>query len=439
LSFEAARRTLEVAITGDSLVTRRLSSYREPDFLVLRDLLGQADVRFTNLEVVLGEAPDYPSEHCGGNWLGVPPYLADELSWLGFNLFSTANNHGADFGPGGVLSTIHELATRGLVHAGVGENLTRARQPAYMDLAAGRVALIAATSTIPHGHAAGEQRQDMSGRPGVNPLRHETTYQVRHETMEALKGVAAESGIAEAAAQRARYRKEKPIPEHEYKFLDSRFRVSDSPGTRSTPNPRDMEEILKWVRDARRQADFCFVSLHAHESQLVNTKPAEFVETFCRACIEAGADAVFGHGPHILRGIEIHQGKPVFYSLGNFMMQSSTMQRVPAEMYQKYDLDAFGSTLADVWDARLDQELIRKERIYYESVLVRMSIRDGVLAGITLYPVHLGTDTPRPQQGRPLLAHGELAVKILEDMQRLSAPYGTKIQIKDEVGMVDLG
>lgn len=438
MTFEAGKKCLEIAITGDSLITRHLSTYTEPDFLALRELLGQAQVRFTNLEVVLGEAPDYPAEYCGGNWLGVPAYIADELSWLGFNLFSTANNHGGDFGTGGVLSTIRELAARRLTHAGAGDNLARARQPAYMDLSPGRVALIGVTSSIPHGHAAGEQGPDMMGRPGVNPLRHEVTYHVRPETMDALRSVAADSGIAEAAAQRAKYRKEKSLPDDEYKFLEAKFKVSNAPGIRSVPNPRDLSDIVKWVHDAKRQADFCFVSLHAHESQVVNTKPAEFVEVFCRAVIDAGADGVFGHGPHILRGIEIYRGKPIFYSLGNFMMQSSTMQRVPAEMYPRYDLEAHTNSLADIWDARLQKELIRQDRIYYESALARISIKGGELAGITLYPVHLGTESPRPQQGRPLLARGELAVKILEDLQRLSAPYGTRIRIDGEVGAVEV-
>lgn len=40
---------------------------------------------------------------------------------------------------------------------------------------------------------------------------------------------------------------------------------------------------------------------------------------FARAVIDAGADAVIGHGPHVLRGIEFYQGRPIAYSLGNFV------------------------------------------------------------------------------------------------------------------------
>ena len=439
MSYEAANRTIEIAVTGDSLITRHLSVYREPDFLAIRDLLRGADAAFANLEVVLGEAPGYPAEHAGGNWLGVPPSIADELSWLGFNLFSTANNHGGDFGTAGVLSTLRELAARHLVHAGAGENLARARQPGYLDLPGARVALIGVSSSLPHGSAAGEQRQDMPGRPGVNPLRHDITYRIRPETMTALKAVAEEAGIAAARAERANYSRPKPDAEGEYTLLEgARFAVSDTPGLTSKPNEKDLKAILQWVRDAKRQADLCFVSLHAHEAQVQITRPAQFAETFARACIDAGADAVFGHGPHILRGIELYAGKPIFYSLGNFMMQSSTMQRVPVAMYDRYDLDPFHSTVADIWDARLQKEIIRQNRIYYESLLVRMSIAGGRATSIKLYPLHLGTDATRPQQGRPLLAHGDMAAKILGDIQRLSEPYGTRIAVEGEAGVVQL-
>lgn len=436
--YRAEARNLEVAITGDSLITRRLSTYTEPEFLALRELLKQADVAFTNLEVVLGEAPDYPAEHCGGNWLGVPAFIADELAWMGFNLFSCANNHGGDFGEGGVLSTLRELAARDLVGAGAGETLTRARQPGYMDLGKGRIGLVAASSSLPPGSSAGEQRQDMPGRPGVNPLHFDVTYRAKAEMVEALKRVAEGTQIAAMRAERIKNGSDKPDAEGELKFLDARFVVSDEPGISTKPQDKDLNEITKWVKDARRQADFCFVSLHAHESHILHERPAEFVEVFARACVDAGADAFFGHGPHILRGIEVYKGKPILYSLGNFMMQSGTMRRIPAAMYERYDVDPFAGTPADIFDKRLAKELIRQNRIYYESALARLSYEGGVPKKLVLYPVHLGTDSPRPVQGRPLLAKGEMAIKVLQDLQRLSEPYGTRIRIDGEVGYVEL-
>jgi hypothetical protein len=39
---------------------------------------------------------------------------------------------------------------------------------------------------------------------------------------------------------------------------------------------------------------------------------------FARAVVEAGADLVLGHGPHVVRGLELYRGRLIAYSLGNF-------------------------------------------------------------------------------------------------------------------------
>jgi hypothetical protein len=48
-------------------------------------------------------------------------------------------------------------------------------------------------------------------------------------------------------------------------------------------------------------------------------EPRGALRAWARAVIDAGADAVIGHGPHVLRGIEFYRGKPIAYSLGNFL------------------------------------------------------------------------------------------------------------------------
>jgi hypothetical protein len=48
-------------------------------------------------------------------------------------------------------------------------------------------------------------------------------------------------------------------------------------------------------------------------------EPRGNLRRFARAVIDAGADAVVGHGPHVLRGIEFYKGRPIAYSLGNFL------------------------------------------------------------------------------------------------------------------------
>ena len=61
-------------------------------------------------------------------------------------------------------------------------------------------------------------------------------------------------------------------------------------------------------------------ALHVPETpESLGREPRGDLRRWARAVIEAGADAVAGHGPHVLRGIEFYRGRPIVYSLGNFL------------------------------------------------------------------------------------------------------------------------
>jgi hypothetical protein len=61
-------------------------------------------------------------------------------------------------------------------------------------------------------------------------------------------------------------------------------------------------------------------ALHVPEAaESLGSEPRGDLRAWTRAVIDAGADAVVGHGPHVLRGIEFYEGRPVVYSLGNFL------------------------------------------------------------------------------------------------------------------------
>ena len=95
-----------------------------------------------------------------------------------------------------------------------------------------------------------------------------------------------------------------------------------------------MERVEKEIIEAKKQADIVLVSFHGHETDGEDTTvPSMFLETFSRRCVDAGADAVIGHGPHELRGIEIYHGAPIFYSLGNFLFETETVEKQPYDAY----------------------------------------------------------------------------------------------------------
>ncbi|HEY6969365.1 MAG TPA: CapA family protein [Candidatus Angelobacter sp.] len=94
-------------------------------------------------------------------------------------------------------------------------------------------------------------------------------------------------------------------------------------------NLLDQDDALHVIRDARAQADIVIVSFHGGAEGATHQHVASGDETFlgedrgdlrkfAHAAIDAGAQVVVGSGPHVVRGMEVYQGKLIAYSLGNF-------------------------------------------------------------------------------------------------------------------------
>ena len=420
------------ALTGDSIIERHLSVYDEPAYLQMFDRIRQADAAFTNFEMLVNDF-EYPGAAVsGGTYMGAPPWVLDELKWSGFRLLALANNHSLDFGIDGLLSNIRHIEKSGLTYAGAGENLARARAPGYLDTKKGRVALISCASTFSVFSPAGPQRPDMKGRPGINPLRFQTTYTVDPPTLATLRGLAGSNTAGENAAAGST---------RDVRFLGAIFRSGEQPGIATEPNPKDVEEIAAAIHEARRQADWVLVSIHAHEGAPGNREaPAQFLVAFAHAAIDAGADLFVGHGPHVLRGIEVYKGKPIFYSLANFIFQNEANRFQPQESYDQYNLP-LTATPSDFYDARSahDTRSFPADRKMWESAVAEAVFdSDRQLREITLYPISLGFGDTRTRRGRPVPATGSLAAAIIDRIAALSKPYGTKILYHDGKGVAEV-
>ena len=425
-----AQDRFTLALTGDSIITRKLSVYEEPEFLRMIDLLRGADLAFTNLEILFHDWESYPMSSSGGTYMRAQPELVQEFVWAGIDIGSLANNHSGDYGPPAMLLTEKYVREAGMVAAGVGRSLAEAREAKFIETKDGRMALISLASTFPNHSMAGKSRDDIPPRPGLSHLRHIRTYEV---TKDQLEGV------------RATMRDLKMNPPAEgtsLNFLRNRFELADAPGVRTEPHPEDMAEIAMIVSNARRQADYVMVTIHAHEgapgpdSRMV---PAQFLVTFARAMVDAGASAFVGHGPHALRAIEMYKGVPILYSLGDFVFQNETLQRLPYENYHGVGLNE-SDGLADFNEARYNDDTTGFPTIpeIWEAVIAVPEWSGQQLVELTLHPISLGYGQPRHIRGRPMMAEGALADKILQDLVRLSEPYGTQFEIRDGVARVVL-
>jgi poly-gamma-glutamate capsule biosynthesis protein CapA/YwtB (metallophosphatase superfamily) len=419
--------TFTMALTGDSIITMRLSVYREPEFIKMIELIRSADVAFTNLEMLFHDYEPYPMHESGGTYMRAAPALAEELAWAGFDMVSRANNHTGDYGVLGMRLTTKHTAEAGLLQAGTGESLAEAREANFLETAKARVALISCASYFKEHSRAGKSRGDIPARPGLNPLRYSTVYVVTHEELEMLRRILERAGL------------QPPKSGNKLKFFDHDFVVGDKPEARTTLHQEDIDEIANVVRNASRLADLTIVTIHAHEGDGNRSVPAKFLVTFARAMIDAGADVFVGHGPHVLRGIEVYKGKPIFYSLGNFIYQNQTLLRLPYENYERYKLGS-NAHVADFNDARYD--FGRRGRPVtpeiWESVIAVPCWRGKKLIEIRLYPVSLGFGKFRTKRGRPMFADRDLSIKIIEDLKRLSKPFGTTIDLREGIGVVRL-
>ena len=92
---------------------------------------------------------------------------------------------------------------------------------------------------------------------------------------------------------------------------------------------RDLDAVAALVTEAKSQADFVVATAHlgAEGTDQVHTPEGNEnylgedrgdTRAFAHTCVDAGADLVVGHGPHVLRGMELYNGKLIAYSLGNF-------------------------------------------------------------------------------------------------------------------------
>lgn len=440
----ATSRMLTIAAAGDAMVTRRLSAIEDERFRALRRILTDADASVVNLEGPLHDPGSYPVAGTRTH-LWSPPWAADELAWTGFDLFSATNNHIGDYAQPGMTTTVEELDARGIAHAGIGENAAEARSPAYVDTPAGRVALLAVTTTYAPGTQAAHRRRDAPGRPGISTLRLRPRYVVTEEHMNALRGLHDALAVDELIDDRNRY-VDRPESDDVVPLLavgagaaghTLLFEAGEENGIRYEAHPDDVAEVHEAIRIASGDADTVVLSVHSHEGgdgTYNDPSVPQVLETFARGCVDVGADAFFCHGAHRLRGLELYEGAPLFYGLGNFALHFDSVPFFPTETYETHGVDRGGSPR----EIRASLGAAVSQDHQKQSVVPVCTFEADSLREVRLHPVELGYDRATTDVGTAYLAEGGIAADVLDRLSTLSEPYGTRIHTEDGVGVVAL-
>ena len=413
---------------GDTAIQRVLTEYNGIDDV--RDFIKCGDVRFFNLETTVNK-DCYANYFSGGTWLRTDSKVLKSLNLLGFNMTTPANNHCLDYGHEGLLQTVKNIDDAGYVQAGCGRNLSEAAAPRYLDLTCGRVALIACTASFAPGALAGEQSRRLPGRPGVNGLRVKTTLVVEEDDMAALRKIASKTGVnidyeSEIAAGYAQ-----PLPEGVYDLGDMRFETGGKPGLRGEIDKADMKRIEKAIEEAAFFADYVLVSLHSHDRfYKEDYLPAKYIEDFAHRCIDCGAHAVIGHGPHLLRPFELYRERPIFYSLGDFLLQLENCSLAPEDFYAKFNLTS-DSSMYELFKVRTRDFTcgLQRQREMMEAVIPFFEMEDGRLKSLEVMPIELGLGMSHSKIGLPRLAKDS---GILERFAEMSKPYGSKFEISGD-------
>jgi poly-gamma-glutamate capsule biosynthesis protein CapA/YwtB (metallophosphatase superfamily) len=257
--------TLKLMLVGDLILD-------EPDpdtfFEPARSTLQQADVLIGHVEV---PHTDRGSENAFD--IPAPPSDPNNLAALkraGFHIATLAGNHMFDAGPAGIEDTVANLRRMGIDTAGAGMRLAEARKPAIVERKGLSVGTLSYNCVGPKESWANEKK---AGCAYVHVITH---YELDHATPGG--------------------------PPRIYTFSE----------------PDTMNAMLADIESLRPDVDVLVVALHkgiGHTPAVL----AMYERPLAKAAIDAGADIVVGHHAHILRGIEMYKGRPIYHGLGNFV------------------------------------------------------------------------------------------------------------------------
>jgi poly-gamma-glutamate synthesis protein (capsule biosynthesis protein) len=341
-------------------VTQRQKEKTEPRLVLAGDvavetadpaqLMGRVAPYFRDSAIAFCNC-EWPLTDRGAPWPGKAgrvvrsrPDLVSTYTLCGFDVVSLANNHTMNFGVDGLLQTIEVLDAAGIAHCGAGTNRAAAHKPAVITRAGRRYAFLAYTSVFTAGFEASDEQ------PGMAVVKVDTSYR---------------------------------IPRRLHEMPGSPLDID------TTPNAQHLERVCNDIRYARSETDAVIVSWHWGVS-MGYQHLVPYQRQLAHAAIDAGADIVVGHHPHLIQPIELYKGKLIAYCVGHC-----------------------GFDMAS-------------ERIADESILLEIALTEHGLGEATVRPII-------DAKMRPQILDRDAGSSTLEWLARLSRPLGTVFEPRGDV------
>jgi len=414
---------------GDLLYSHPMAERADPELQKVIGLIRSGDVTIANREGPTLDISDGKHTGYGDGLLWAEPSLAKDEKAMGIDMVSIANNHSTDWGGEGMLETIRLHEQAGLVTAGGGPNLQAARRGGVLTTPKGKVALVSAASTFKANAGANDAFGEVGARPGISLLRTRTIHLVTADQL---------AKVRQLATELASPLKPAPKPDAtEIAFGDETYRLADKPGLKYDMDLYDHAGLLKAVRDAKASADLVVFTIHAHESATGvdddTPPPPDFLIKLFHDTVDAGADVILGGGPHSLRGVEIYKGKVVLYGMGVFFINGEI------KALQESALQVFPDATGHAPPPKPEERSVRaggNPASWYDGIVAVNEFDGAKLKTVKLYPLDLGNTYDRSRRGIPHFADPANAQRILANLQKDSVPFGTKIDIEGNVGVI---
>ena len=430
--------SLTVTAGGDAFMVQGFPKDFKLD-KTLTEWIGSGDARLVNFESVVNDGTCRPGAWSGGTWSSMDPSVLPDFLAFGFNGCGCANNHSLDFSQDALFMTMKTLKGIGMPFAGIGENLQDATKAGIVKTPHGKVAFISVSSAFHPDAAAGWKTSRSPGRPGLNPLRWKETYLVTAQQLEWVKEIATETGINGNRELDIRTGFTAPDAPGTFQMGKLAFKAADKPGRTSACNANDLKRLSEAIVAAKKEADLVIILAHSHTMRHKNVEePAPYFVEFCHKVIDAGADAVIGGGTHQLKGIELRNGRPIFYSLGDFVFQNNVVPLVPPDFCEQYgvplDSDAKTAFNARSKGGKVGLHAFREN---FLSVVPRLSFEKGALVKLEMLPIELHWMKDWSVNGLPRAADGEASGVILAALKRTSAEFGTQFSLRKD-GIIEV-